>query len=85
MPLRAIVVTLTSLLCQGVMMNSATLNRKMRMVNSLNMQYIQHTIHVDAECIVERKRKHRPDNDIDSSGRSQYMAYVQHRCDIAFI
>eukprot|EP00731_Ephydatia_muelleri_P007928 Em0004g266a len=27
----------------------------------------------DAECNVERKRKHRPDNDIDSSGRSQYM------------
>eukprot|EP00731_Ephydatia_muelleri_P001502 Em0001g1502a len=27
----------------------------------------------DAECIVERKRKHRPDNDIESSGRSQYM------------
>ena len=28
---------------------------------------------VDAECIVERKRKHRPDNVIESSGRSQYM------------
>eukprot|EP00731_Ephydatia_muelleri_P034721 Em0073g18a len=27
----------------------------------------------EAECIVERKWKHRPDNDIESSGRSQYM------------
>ena len=54
--------TLTSLLCQGVMINSVTLNRKVDYYTCKCMQYI----YVDAQHIAERNRKHRPENDSTS-------------------